>query len=260
MTFHKWMPLAALCLLAATAASAAPRQAGQATSTACSATVADHATIAGSEAAVGTDIYSGELLQTSNDGSLMVQCKTVRLALASNSSMRIFQSDAKTSVELERGIVTYSTGGFSEDLTLYSLDVKIVPETKQPTIGQVDVSSRCELAVQSTKGKVAVTSDKETKIVEESKAYDVTPKIGVDYSDNWQPVLNDYPDFPRQAKYHDSHHHVPCAAAPPQNASVKPPMDPEVFREIAVGGLMAGTGIILWHFESESPYKPHRPE
>jgi hypothetical protein len=186
----------------------------------------------------------------------MIQCKTVRLALASDSSMRVFQAGMNTSVELERGIVEYSTGGQSEDLTLYGLDVKIVPDTKQPTIGQVDVSSDCRLSVQSTKGTVTVTSDKRTKIVEESKAYEVTPKLGVDYSDDWHPVPADYPDFPSQAKYHDSHHHVVCAAAPIQNAGNA--MNPELFRAIAIGGVAGGAGYGIWDLESESPYKPVR--
>lgn len=253
MPLRKLTLLGALCLLAGPVALAAPAQTSL---LACSATVADRATISRAEAVAGTDVYGGELLQTSNEGSLTIQCRTVRLALASNSSMRVFQSGTKTSVEVERGIVAYSTAGQSENLTLYALDVKIVPNTSQPTIGQVDVASHCEVSVQSIKGTAAVTSEAETKVVEESKAYDVTPKMGVDYSDDWQPIPADYPDLPRQAKYHDSHHHVACAAAPIQNESAKAAIDPEVFREIAVGGLMAGGGIVLWRWLTESPSKP----
>jgi hypothetical protein len=254
MTLTKWMVLAGFSILVGPVASAAP---GQTSPTACSATAANDATISGTAAVAGADIFSGELLRTSGDGSLIIACGTVRFALASGSSMRVFQTAAETSVELENGIVSYSTGGHSENLTLYSLDVKIVPDTQQPTVGQVDVSSHCELSVQSTKGTVAVTSEKETKIVQESKAYDVTPKLGVDYSDDWRPVPADYPEFPHDAKYHDSHHHVACAAAAPENASVRAPLDPEVFRAITVAGALGGTGIAIWKIESESPYKPH---
>lgn len=253
MRLRKLVWLAALCLVAGPVALAAPAQTSP---LACSATVADHATISRVEATVGADVYGGELLQTANDGSLTIQCRAVRLALASNSSMRVFQSGTKMSVEVERGIVAYSTGGQMEDLTLYALDVKIVPNTSQATVGQIDVASHCEVSVESIKGSVSVTSEKETKVVEESKAYDVTPKLGVDYSDDWQPVPADYPNLPRDAKYHDSHHHVACAAAPIQNQAAKAPIDPEVFREITVGGLMAGGGIILWHEIIESPSKP----
>jgi hypothetical protein len=253
MTPFKLISFGTFCLVVAPAVLAAP---GQTNPAACLVTVADHATISGSDAAAGADIYSGELLQTGDNGRLMVQCKTIRLAMASNSSIRVFQAGTETSVELERGIVDYSTSGHSEDLVLYSLDVKIVPDTKQATVGQVDVASHCELSVQSTKGTAAVTYEKETKVVEESKAYDVVPKMGVDYSDDWRPVPADYPDFPRQAKYHDSHHHIACAAAPVQNAATKAALDPGVFREIAVAGTLAGVGIVLWKIESESQYKP----
>lgn len=255
MKLPKLLFVGALSLLAARVVLAAP---GQTIPLGCSVTVANDATISGTEATIGTDIFSGELLRTSGDGHLMIQCRTVRLALASDSSMRLFQLGTKTSVELERGIVDYSTGGQSEDLTLYGLDVKIVPDTRQPTIGQVDVSSHCELSVQSTKGTAAVTSEKKTEIVEESKAYDVTPTLGVDYSDDWHPVPADYPDFPSQAKYHDSHHHVVCAAAPVQNAGIKAATNPEIFRAIAIGGIAGGGGYGLWQLESESPSKPVR--
>lgn len=225
---------------------------GQTSAAGCSAITASRATISGVEAIAGTAIFSGELLETSYDGSVMVQCGTVRLAVASDSSIRVFQTGTKTSVELERGKVIYSTGGRSEDLALYSLDAEIIPDTKQPTIGQIELFSSCNLSVQSTKGAAAVKSEKETKIVEESKAYDITPKLGVTYSDNWHPVPADYPDFPRQAEYHKSHNHVSCVASRIQNART----DPELFRAIPIVAGMAGAGYEVWRLESESPYKP----
>jgi hypothetical protein len=255
MTLSKTTLFGALFLLAGPAALAAAP--GQTEASGCLAIVATHATISKIDAVTGTDIFSGELLQTSRDGQLTIQCKTVRLGLGPDSSMRVFQSGTETSVEVERGIVAYSTGGQSENLALYGLDVKIVPDTKQPTIGQVDVGSDCELSVQSTKGTAAVTSGKDTKIVEESKAYDVTPKLGVDYSDDWRPTLADYPEFPSQAKYHDSHHHVACAAAAEeQDAVAKNLTGAGVFRSVAIAGALAGGGIIIWHIESESQYTP----
>ncbi|MGH9573622.1 MAG: hypothetical protein ACRD40_08835 [Candidatus Acidiferrales bacterium] len=166
--------------------------------------------------------------------------------------MRVFQYGTKTSVELERGKVIYSTAGRSEDLSLYSLDVEVIPDTKQATMGQLDLFSSCDLSVQSTKGTATVKSDRATKIVEESKAYDVTPKLGVTYSDNWHPVPADYPDFPQQAEYHKSHHHVSCLAAPVQSART----NPELFRAIPVVAGMAGVGYEVWKLETESPSKP----
>ena len=255
MTLSKLSLLTVLSFLAAQAVCAAP---AQSSAPGCSVTIADHALISGTDAVVGTDIFNGELLQTRDNGDLMVQCKTVKLAMASNSSIRVFQSGTRTSVELERGIVAYSTAGQSEDLALYSLDVKVVPDTRQTSAGQLDVSSHCELSVRSTKSSAAVTTDKETKIVEESKAYDVTPKLGVDYSDDWHPVPADYPDFPREAKYHDSHRHVACAAAAlEQNAATaKAALTAGEFHQIIVTGALVGTGITIWGVLRESPSKP----
>jgi hypothetical protein len=251
MKFSQLTFLAGLSFLAGPVAlAAAPAQTG---APGCSAIVADHSTINGTDAVAGTAIFSGELLQTQSDGQLMIQCGTVRLGLASGGSMRVFQTGAATDVELERGTVAYSTGGQSEDVRFYALDVKVVPDTRQATVGQVDVVSDCELSVQSSKGTATVTSDKETKTVEESKAYDVSPKLGVDYSDDWRPVPADYPDFPRDAKYHESHHHIACAAA-----VVKTPMTlgPEEFKAIVAAGVMTGGGIAVWQIATESPSKP----
>lgn len=254
MTLAKSTFLGVLSLLAAPVILAAP---GQTSAANCSVTAANHATIGRAEAVAGTDIFSGELLRTSDGGGLMIQCGTVRLALASNSSMRAFEYGTQTSIELERGIVAYSTGGRSENLALYGLDVKIVPDTTQPTTGQVDVSSSCDLSVESTKGTATVTSEKRSKVVEENRAYQVMPKLGVEYSDDWRPVPADYPDFPRDRKYHDSHHHIPCAAAPIQNAGTKAAMtNPDIFRGIVAGGVLGGAGYYFWDRLTESPYKP----
>jgi hypothetical protein len=222
----------------------------------CSAMVADHATSGRTDLIAGTNVFNGELLRTRGDGHLILQCETVKLALAPDSSMRVFQYDAKTSVELEGGIVDYSTGGQSEDLSIYGLDVKVIPDTKQPTVGEVDVASDCELSVQSTKGAISVVSDKETKTIQESKAYRVTPKMGVDYSEDWRPVPADYPDYPHDAKYHESHHHVACAAAPYQNAVKTPLMSASEFHEILAVGTATGVGVLLYKKWSESPSQP----
>jgi hypothetical protein len=254
MTLTKSMFLAVLSILAAPVMFAAP---AQTTPASCLVTEADNAAIGRAEAVIGTDIFSGELRRTSTDGRLAIQCGTVRLALGSSSSMRVFQSATRLSVEIERGVVDYSTAGRSEDVSLYGLDAVIVPDTRRAALGEVDVYSPCQLSVQSIKGTATVTSDKRSKVVEESKAYRVTPKLGVDYSDDWRPVPADYPDYSPQSRYHNSHHHIACAAAPIQNASTTPAMtNPEVFRAIVAGGLLGGAGYYLWDRESESPYKP----
>jgi hypothetical protein len=258
MTLPKVTFFAALCLLAVPAVFAAPAQTNV---PGCSAAVADHATASRAQLIAGTDIFNGELLQTANDGGLIVQCNSVKLALAANGSMRIFQTGPTTSVELEGGIVAYSTAGRSEDLTIYGLDVKVVPDTRQATLGQVNMPSHCQLSVQSTKGTVAVTSAKETRVVEESKGYDVTPAFGVDYSEDWHPVPTDYPDFPREAKYHESHHHVACTAAPYQNTTPVHALGASQFHEMEIAGGLVGLGVLLWWKTGgggggESPFKP----
>jgi hypothetical protein len=102
---------------------------------------------------------------------------------------------------------------------------------------------------------VEVTSGRETKTVQEGKSYRVLSDFGVDYRDSWQPVLNDYPDLPRDAQYHHSHGHVACVAAVNTPQSPVSALGGGHFREI-IGGAVAI--ITAWgiHEALESPDRP----
>jgi hypothetical protein len=223
----------------------------------CTVTVAQEATVGGTHLSEGTTVFAGERLVSDQGGQVRLQCGSVRLALSESSAMRAFQSGTKTIVELEHGTITYATAGHSEDLKIYSLDIRIVPVTSQPAVGQVSSPSHCQISVRPSKSSAIVTSGRETKEIEESKSYEVTAEEGVDYRDDWKPVLTDYPDYPREADYHHSHGHVACAPAY-SNHSGRLPMHagaPSHFRILAAI-VIVGITIPVIHEVLESPSKP----
>jgi hypothetical protein len=93
----------------------------------------------------GTTIFSGDLLKTAEGGRLQVQSGTVQFVFGPNSSARIFRTASQLLVELERGSVFYSAKGVSENLILFAQDIKFVPQTTEPAVGQITSASRCDV-------------------------------------------------------------------------------------------------------------------
>jgi len=211
------------------------------------------ATIGSATVSEGATVFSGDLLRTGDKGHLNVQSGAVQFILAENSSARIFRSGTRTIVEIERGTLAYTAKGANEDIVLFALDVRIVPRPGLPAAGQVSILSRCDVTVTAARSAIDVTSGRETRTVEESRSFRVISDFGVDYRNSWQPVLSDYPEYPREAEYHRSHGHVACPAAVRQ-APVSA-LAGGHFREIAIGIALIVT-IPAVHHAFESPDRP----
>jgi len=219
-------------------------------------TVAAGATLGSQEVTVGSTVYSGDLLKTSDDGHLNVQSGTVQIALGPNTYVRIFHYQSRWIVEVERGAVNYSAKGVNEDLTLFVLDIRLVPKTSIPASGRVNIVSRCDVYVNAVRSTIEVTSGRETKTIEETKSFRVLSEFGVDYRESWQPILADYPEYPRDAEYHKSHAHVACAAGVWQAAkSPVSALGSGHFQEI-IGGAV---GAITWFAVHEALESAERP-
>jgi hypothetical protein len=218
-------------------------------------TLAGNATIGNGNVSEGATVFSGDLLKTGDQGHLSVQSGSMQFVLGENSSARFFKNLDRTIVELERGTLAYTAKGVNENLTIFALDIRFVPQTSLQAAGQISIVSRCDVAATSTRGSVEVTSGKETKTVQEGRSYRVLSDFGVDYRDSWQPVLSDYPDLPRDAQYHHSHGHVACVAAANTVQNPAFPLVDGHFREIIWGGIgiITGWGI---HEALESPDRP----
>ncbi len=211
------------------------------------------ATVGNANVTEGATVFSGDLLKTGDQGRLNVQCGTIQFAMGENSSIRLFRNGNRTIVEIERGTLAYSFKGGAEDLALFALDIRIVPKTNVSAAGQVSIISRCDVHVTAIHSTIEVTSGRETRTIEETKSFRVLSDSGVDYRDSWQPVLADYPDYPRDALYHRSHSHVACPAGvwrAPVVAAAK-----SHFGEVVgvIGGIITGPVV---HEAFESPDRP----
>jgi hypothetical protein len=177
---------------------------------------ANHGQLGGANVSSGASIFSGDLLQTDEEGQIQIQVGRTKLVLQQSSALRLFRAGGHAVVELDRGAINYATPGVGEELVIFALDVRLVPTRGTATAGQVTVVSRCEVHATSQTGTVEVTSGKETKTVEETKTYSVRSDFGVEYHDSWKPIPDDYPDFDPNSKYHRSHSHGPCGLAESQ--------------------------------------------
>lgn len=216
-------------------------------------TASINSTIGSALVSEGVTVFSGDLLRTGDQGRLNVQSGTVQFVLGENSSARIFRNGTRTIVEIERGTLAYSAKGANEEIILFALDVRIVPRTGLLAAGQVSIISRCDVTVTAARSTIDVTSGRETRTVEESRSFRVISDFGVDYRDSWQPVLADYPEYPREAEYHRSHGHLACPAAARQ--SPVSALAGGHFREIAIGIALIVT-IPAVHEVFESPDRP----
>ena len=216
-------------------------------------TLANNATIANSNVNVGSTVFSGDLLKTGDQGGMTVQAGSLQFTLGQDTSVRLFRAESRTIVELESGTVAYTAKGTSEDLTIFALDIRFVPQTNVPAAGKISIASRCHVIATAAHSTIDATSGREKKTIEETKSYTVLSEFGVDYKDDWQPVLADYPEYPRDAQYHHSHSHVACPAGV-WNTKVTAPLTGHF--AIAAG---AGAGIvtvIVVHKVFESSERP----
>lgn len=219
-------------------------------------TLASNATIASASASVGTTVFSGDLLKTGDQGGMTVQAGSLQFTLGQNTSARLFHAENRTVVELESGTLSYTAKGVNEDLTLFASDIRFVPQTNVPAAGQINIASRCHVIATAMRSTIEAKSGRETKTIEETKSYTVLSEFGVDYKDEWQPVLADYPEYPRDAQYHHSHNHVACPSGASQaHQSPAPGALTGHFEQVVWGGTGVGIGILV-HEIFESPDRP----
>jgi len=217
--------------------------------------LANHGQLGGVNVSSGASVFSGDLLQTDEEGQIQIQAGRTKLVLQPSSALRLFRVGGHAVVELERGTMNYSTPGTGEELVIFGLDVRLVPTHGTATAGQVTVVSRCEVRATSQTGTLEVTSGKETKTIEETKSYSVTSDFGVEYHDSWKPIPDEYPDFDPKSRYHRSHSHGPCGLAADQPS--KPPT-PALGGHFKLAAAIVGGGVICLALcrDFESPDRP----
>lgn len=216
-------------------------------------TLSNRGLLAGSSLTTGATIFSGDLIATEDDGQVQLQVGRTKLTLLPSSSLRVFRAGEKAVVELERGTMTYSTAA-GDDLVIYALDARMVPERGNGGTGQVTIVSRCEMRATSQVHTLEVTSGKEAKTIEETKTYTVASDFGVEYDSSWKPVPNNYPDFDPNSAYHRTHSHSACGLVAKETGPPKPALSSHFKLAAAVITPVVLCLVICRNFES--PDKP----
>src|SRR5215472_13249519 len=208
---------------------------------------ASSARIGNSAAAEGATVYSGDFLSADNHGSLLVRIGTLAVQLEGSSSAHIYRAPYGAVLELNSGSVVYSTAGSGPNVVIVASDVRATPDAGMPDVGRVSLEDPCDVTVQSQKGQVDVRVGRESRVVEEGKAYKVHAENSISYRKYLSPDDDDY---------HRYHEHTPCAAAY-QTVKGRPPVAPGQSCFLYLAGGVAGVITILTIGEAlESPNRP----
>jgi hypothetical protein len=233
-----------------------PATAGQLPSQVGTVLAANNATVGVASVSDGSTIFSGDLIKTGDGGRLQVQSGTVQFVFDANTTARIFKTGDRLLVELAQGSMSYSAKGVGENLNIFAQDIKFIPRTTELAVGQISIVSRCEVRAVPTRSTLQATSGKETRDIETNKTYSVLSEVGVDYNDSWKPVVQDYPEYPRDADYHHSHSHVACSPAVWKGQKLPIHGGAEGhFKYLVIGGVAIVTSVAVYK-ALQSPDKP----
>lgn len=139
---------------------------------------ADHASVSGSGAAVGTTIFAGDKLTTADAGSVQLRAGAARFLLAQSSAATVGEQSGVPTVTLQRGTATFSTAS-AKAFALIASTAAIRPKSDAPTIGQVGLLDAKHLLVKCMRGTLTVTVGDDSREVAEGAAY----RIVLDPSD-----------------------------------------------------------------------------
>lgn len=207
---------------------------------------ASQAKIGNAEASEGTSIYSGDLLSTGNNGSLLVRIGALSFQLQPNSSVHIYRAPYGAVAELNSGTVIYTTSGGPQNLVIVASDVRVTPNIAYSDFGRVSMDDPCDITVYSERGNANVQVGSESRDVEEGQAYHVRAENSLEYSKYLSPDADDY---------HKYHIHRPCA--PMDLVHGHPPLAASSSHFLLATAVLLGVGggIAVWK-ATESPSAP----
>lgn len=194
----------------------------------------------------GATVYSGDYLNTLNNGSLVVRVGGLSLELEGSSAAHIYRTPYGAIVELNLGSVVYNTPGTQENLVIVASDVRVTPAPSVHSVGRVTVHDSCNLMVYSQRAQVTVQAGSESHLIEEGKTYRVLALYDIKYNKFLSPDEDDY------HRYHD---HRPCA--PLDLARAHGPIAAAHSRFLLVASaLIAAPTVWGIHQALESPDRP----
>jgi hypothetical protein len=166
---------------------------------------AERARVGNGPVTAGASVYTGDVITTESDGHAQVRIGQTRFQLQGDTQVAFFSGVNGGVAELRHGTLVVSNNSAAEGFEIFASDVRIVPTSDRPILGQVTLNSPCDVQITSEHGKLEATAGKETKKIEEGHSYDVRPEFMVD--DSRVPAVS-----PDDADYHPGHRHTSCAA------------------------------------------------
>ncbi|HYL65259.1 MAG TPA: hypothetical protein VE077_21800 [Candidatus Methylomirabilis sp.] len=162
MIRRRIVAIAVSCLLAV---AALPAQ----TPNTCSILQTANAHLNTNDAVIGTTIYDGDRLETNSKGMLSVRSGQIQLILSENSTLWMNHENSVVTPVLQRGTVTFrAETGFG--IEVKADDVRVRPHNPVLTAGEVTLDD-CYVYVTARTQQLEVTAAKETRILDEGKAY-----------------------------------------------------------------------------------------
>jgi hypothetical protein len=132
----------------------------------------DGANVGATGASVGSTVFGGDRLSTTQNGGIQVRAGAARFLLSKASMATLFQEDGMPGANLTLGSATFSTAN-SKAFTLHVASAVIRPNADGPTVGQVTVLNAKEFVIKSTRGSLNLTVDDDSRVVAEGSAYHV---------------------------------------------------------------------------------------
>jgi hypothetical protein len=174
------------------------------------------------DAAAGATVYPGDVLDTSNGGTLRLKVGSGQLYLLPASTVTVTQNASVVHAAVARGTVAFSSA--ATDRLLLETPLAIVRAANgQPAFGQVNIKSPDEMIVSAYQGALIVEGFGEERTLEAGKAYDVT----------WEPV-----GMPAQG-----------------TAGITPSWNRHLVFKIVILATTAVVAYLIWHY-TESPSAP----
>jgi len=204
------------------------------------------ASIGNAAASDGASVYSGDYLSTQENGALLVRVGALSIELEPSSALHIYRAPYGAVIELNRGTVIYTTPGGKENLVIVASDVRVTPDATLPDLGRVSIDNPCEVTVYSQRGQANAQAGKESRLVEEGKAYHVRADNKISYREYLSPDDTDY---------HRHHEHEPCAPLDMAHNKLPVGMATDHFALAAATLIGAGAGVLMWK-AIESPDHP----
>jgi hypothetical protein len=148
--------------------------------------IAEGANVGGAGAAVGTTIFSGDVLSTADTGNIQLRAGAARFLLAPSSTAVINEDNGAPAATLQRGSATFSTAN-AKAFSLMAFTAVIKPRSDEPTIGQVTLLDGKQLVVRCTRGALTITVGDDSRVVPEGSAYRVVLDPSADEAQQQPP-------------------------------------------------------------------------